>query len=266
MPLGVARALVRKRATVTSSRTSILTPCLTCSCHPFGFTDLYRHVCSQEQTCNSYIGNVHRGYICLLRQRGQSNWTRNRTAGKPPSFHTQDAPMTPLPHADWGWRNICCNRCSNVVRCDDLSYGDDVNLSDHRLPASQVGAVIDRGYDFPSEVQESLNKYGDDMWLFRDRNDRETTRSRNTYRAGERSSVMRSCIRRTEADAIDPCRFEYITPRIQVTPSDFEGTKLERAQILHMISAPSRTADMLAEIDRVTGWRPQVIYEPVEYA
>jgi hypothetical protein len=61
-------------------------------------------------------------------------------------------------------------------------------------------------------------------------------------------------------------RFEYLTPRIQVTPQDFEGTKFARARALHMICAPSRGASIIDEVMDIPGWTPSIVYEPVEYA
>jgi hypothetical protein len=107
--------------------------------------------------------------------------------------------------------------------------------------------VVDRGTDFPESVQAELDGFGNAMWLFRDHTDRPTTRSLNTYRAGHRT-------------------FEYLTPRIQVTPRDFESTRFARPLTLHMICAPSRAADIIAEIASVPGWEPLIVYEPVEYA
>ena len=51
----------------------------------------------------------------------------------------------------------------------------------HRLPASNVGMIIDRGHDFPAHIQEALDMYGADMWLYRDDPNRGTTRALNAY-------------------------------------------------------------------------------------
>ena len=51
-----------------------------------------------------------------------------------------------------------------------------------RLPPSKVGMIIDRGHDFPSHIQEALDAYGSDMWLYRDDLSRGTTRALNAYR------------------------------------------------------------------------------------
>lgn len=41
--------------------------------------------------------------------------------------------------------------------------------------------IVDRGYDFPLDIQTKLEKYGTDMWYFHDDQSRVTTRARNTY-------------------------------------------------------------------------------------
>lgn len=46
--------------------------------------------------------------------------------------------------------------------------------------------IVDRGNDFPHDVQESLEKYGSDMWLFRNDALRVTTRALNMYRGEHR--------------------------------------------------------------------------------
>jgi hypothetical protein len=51
-----------------------------------------------------------------------------------------------------------------------------------RLPAEKVGMVVDKGHDFPKDIEEKLIEYGRDMWLFREQPDRGTTRAINSYR------------------------------------------------------------------------------------
>lgn len=50
---------------------------------------------------------------------------------------------------------------------------------------------MDKGYDFPDHVGEQLVAYGEDMWLFRENPDRETTRELSLYR-GERRGYAAS--------------------------------------------------------------------------
>jgi hypothetical protein len=57
--------------------------------------------------------------------------------------------------------------------------------------------------------------------------------------------------------------FEYITPRIRITPHDLLDTRLERCATLHLICSPSRAANILDEVKEVEGWHPTIIYEPI---
>jgi hypothetical protein len=54
------------------------------------------------------------------------------------------------------------------------------------LPDDQIAMIIDRGTDFPTEVQDALDAYGKDMWIFRDQKDKGTTRALNLYRGEHR--------------------------------------------------------------------------------
>ena len=49
--------------------------------------------------------------------------------------------------------------------------------------------IVDRGHDFPADVQTRLETFGADMWYFRDDNNRVTTRARNTYVGDSRGFV-----------------------------------------------------------------------------
>jgi len=110
------------------------------------------------------------------------------------------------------------------------------------LPPSQVGMIVDRGHDFPISIEQNLLKYGREMWLFRDQSNHNTTRAKNSYKGEHRE-------------------FEYITPRIRLTPKDLEGTKLEKPKILHFVCSPSRAASILSEVK--DAWEPITIFEPI---
>lgn len=56
-------------------------------------------------------------------------------------------------------------------------------------------------------------------------------------------------------------RFEYITPRIRLTPKDLEGTKLDKPKVLHFVCSPSRAASILSEVE--DAWKPITIFEPM---
>lgn len=55
-----------------------------------------------------------------------------------------------------------------------------------RLPPNKVGMIVDRGHDFPGDIQTALEHYGPDMWLFRDNPDAVTTRAVNIYQGDHR--------------------------------------------------------------------------------
>ena len=42
--------------------------------------------------------------------------------------------------------------------------------------------IVDKGHDFPQDIEQRLLSYGEDMWLFRERLDRGTTTASNSYR------------------------------------------------------------------------------------
>lgn len=58
-------------------------------------------------------------------------------------------------------------------------------------------------------------------------------------------------------------RFEYLTPRLRITPNDLQGTKLEKPQMLHFICSPERASAICSEIQEIQEWRPTTIYEPI---
>jgi len=60
-----------------------------------------------------------------------------------------------------------------------------------RLEPELIGMVVDKGYDFPKEIDEQLKEYGQDMWLFREQLDRQTTRAVNSYKGELRGYAAR---------------------------------------------------------------------------
>lgn len=59
----------------------------------------------------------------------------------------------------------------------------------YRLPASEVGMIIDKGVDFPQEIDATLRTYGESMWFFRGQPNAATTRALNTYIGDHREYV-----------------------------------------------------------------------------
>ncbi|KAH9853707.1 Ribokinase-like protein [Lenzites betulinus] len=114
------------------------------------------------------------------------------------------------------------------------------------LPPSSVGMIIDRGDDFPAHIQSALDAYGEDMWLYRDHPGRGTTRALNAYQGELRG-------------------FEYLTPRIRITPRDLADTKLAHPRIIHFICSPSRASEIMSEVKQDSTWHPTTVYEPIPY-
>ncbi|KAG8700081.1 hypothetical protein FRC09_006180 [Ceratobasidium sp. 395] len=117
-----------------------------------------------------------------------------------------------------------------------------------RLPASTVGQLVDRGIDFPAWVQQELDHYGSDMWHFRDQVTAQTTRAVNRYRGELRD-------------------FDYLTPRIRLTPKDLPGTSLESASQIHFVCSPTRASQVIRDADTcgAADWVPFTIYEPIPF-
>lgn len=116
------------------------------------------------------------------------------------------------------------------------------------LPASAVGQLVDRGTDFPAWVQQKLDHYGSDMWYFRDQTSTQTTRAVNRYHGELR-------------------HFDYLTPRIRLTPKDLPGTSLESARQIHFVCSPTRASQIMNDADTygATEWDPFTIYEPIPF-
>ncbi|KAL1744386.1 Ribokinase-like protein [Schizophyllum fasciatum] len=112
------------------------------------------------------------------------------------------------------------------------------------LPPDQLGMVVDKGVDWPTSIEGQLNAFGEEMWLYRDQPDAQTTRAVNIYRGEYRG-------------------FEYLTPRIRITPRDLRGTRIERPEILHFICSPTRASVIMSEVRETPEWRPTTIYEPI---
>ncbi|KAG8795133.1 hypothetical protein FRC12_017635 [Ceratobasidium sp. 428] len=114
------------------------------------------------------------------------------------------------------------------------------------LPASAIGQLVDRGADFPAWVQQELDHYGSDMWHFRDQATVQTTRAVNRYHGDNRD-------------------FDYLTPRIRLTPKDLLGTPLESPRQIHFVCSPARASQIIHDADTygTADWAPFTIYEPI---
>lgn len=146
----------------------------------------------------------------------------------------------------------------------------------NRLPPSETGMIIDRGVDFPPEMEAALRAYGEDMWLFRDQSPAGTTRALNRYQGDHRgcATYFLACFFAPSRHFIAyrvslrllfwPRKsFQYLTPRVRITPRDFLGTSLSHPATLHFVCSPKRAAVIMAQVANVEGWSPISVYEPI---
>ena len=121
--------------------------------------------------------------------------------------------------------------------------------------------IIDRGFDFPPEIQQKLDSYGEDMWLYRDDSTRGTTRALNKYTGDFRGYIYFLIAESDISHAFHS--FEYLTSRVRITPMDLVDTKLDPAKTLHFICSPKRAAVIMSEVQQLDGWGSTTIYEPI---
>ncbi|GAA5936785.1 hypothetical protein JCM1841_006457 [Sporobolomyces salmonicolor] len=114
------------------------------------------------------------------------------------------------------------------------------------LPAERVGILVDRGNDWPKEVEQRLNAYGP-MWIYREKPDEPTTRALNLYTGEHRD-------------------FEYLTPRTRLEPKDLPS-QLRTSQYLHFVCSPTRAlvihSQLQPPLNPTPSWQPTLIYEPI---
>ena len=93
----------------------------------------------------------------------------------------------------------------------ELGSGQSPTLQNHylwdlivwcRLDPTDVGMVVDRGHDFPVHIQDKLDAYGSEMWMFRDDPTRGTTKALNHYRGDHRGFVNLPSIRLRYPDVL----------------------------------------------------------------
>ncbi|GAA5959282.1 hypothetical protein JCM21900_003914 [Sporobolomyces salmonicolor] len=114
------------------------------------------------------------------------------------------------------------------------------------LPAERVGILVDRGNDWPREVEQRLNAYGP-MWIYREKPDEPTTRALNLYTGEHRD-------------------FEYLTPRTRLEPKDLPS-QLRTSHYLHFVCSPTRAlvirSQLQPPLNPTPSWQPTLIYEPI---
>lgn len=57
--------------------------------------------------------------------------------------------------------------------------------------------------------------------------------------------------------------FQYLTPRIRITPCDLADTPLFRPMTLHFVCSPTRAAVIMSQVAQVESWSPLTVYEPI---
>ncbi|ORX40076.1 Ribokinase-like protein [Kockovaella imperatae] len=117
------------------------------------------------------------------------------------------------------------------------------------LPADMLGMILDyESSSFPDHMASQLQTYGEEMWLFRERQDNmATTKAVNKYYKETRL-------------------FEYLNTPILNTPNSLVKTRLARPppQIIHFVSLVNRALVVLSEVEdlREDGWDPKLFWEP----
>ncbi|CAE7068734.1 unnamed protein product [Rhizoctonia solani] len=61
--------------------------------------------------------------------------------------------------------------------------------------------------------------------------------------------------------------FDYLTPRIRLTPKDLPKTPLESPRQIHFVCSPTRAAQIMHDADTygAKDWKPFTIYEPIPF-
>ncbi|WVW84663.1 hypothetical protein I302_106697 [Kwoniella bestiolae CBS 10118] len=121
------------------------------------------------------------------------------------------------------------------------------------VPPSRLGMIIDyTPSTLPQKMRDTLNEYGQEMWVFRERGDgHPTARAVNRYNGQTRG-------------------FEYLTKPLLLTPHSLLSTRLANPlpSTLHIISYPApRSEGILSEVQqlkRERGWDPMIVWEPEE--
>lgn len=93
------------------------------------------------------------------------------------------------------WRTVTADGTAKTTKRDEgiVGGGGTYAIVGSRtwLPANRVGILVDRGYDWPKDLDEELAAYGSEMWVFREQPDHPTTRALNLY-TGEHRGMRRS--------------------------------------------------------------------------
>jgi hypothetical protein len=95
-----------------------------------------------------------------------------------------------------------------------------------RLPANEVGMIVDKGGDFPQTIDAALKKYGESMWFLREQPGDTTTRALNSYIGDRRKWVPANATFTAPfasrafpfffsgSQAFNTLRLEYVSPLV----------------------------------------------------
>lgn len=93
------------------------------------------------------------------------------------------------------WRTVTADGTATTTKRDEgiVGGGGTYAIMGSRtwLPPNRVGILVDRGYDWPKDLDEELAAYGSEMWVFREQPDHPTTRALNLY-TGEHRGMLPS--------------------------------------------------------------------------
>lgn len=87
--------------------------------------------------------------------------------------------------------------------------------------------IIDKGVDFPQEIDAALRTYGESMWLFREQPDAATTRALNAYTGDHREYVpaggptLHACIPSRVSNLILSHVFYYPLQASNISPPGY---------------------------------------------
>lgn len=90
------------------------------------------------------------------------------------------------------WRTVAEDGTATTTKRDEgiIGGGGTYAVIGSRiwLPATRVGILVDRGYDWPHDLDEQLDAYGSEMWVFREQPEYPTTRALNLYTGEHRGT------------------------------------------------------------------------------
>ena len=170
------------------------------------------------------------------------------------------------------WRTVTADGTATTTKRDEgvVGGGGTYAIVGSRtwLPANRVGILVDRGYDWPDDLDEELAAYGSEMWVFREQPDHPTTRALNLY-TGEHRGKYASLfgflpLELTQIHNL--AEFKYLSHRTRLEPKDLPPP-LRTAQYLHFVCSPTRaleiTAQLRPENNPTPEWQPRLVYEPI---